>query len=510
MQLRFKLLTPVLAMALIVAFSGTAMADITCTVKQQPLGRGTATGHTEVLGDIEFECVAGATGDIDSATMTVEIGIPITNEDGYPAAGIEIIGSGVLFPAGDAREPTITDVDNEGGNINIGLPGMSVAADDAGSFILTGVLASLVDASLDDPLSATLSLSADPDYDFDNNPSAVLLNNVEDGLDDIEVDSEATILADGTVTGDIAITITEGYFDMLQSAAQFNSGSSTADQGTQVLLEFNNIPDGVEIGGCAVTAFEGEAAGVGIVAASYGVDPTAVDADDNTITITVASQNTNATSSFTLTCGAGDIDVSDDALPLVGTDPITVRASLAPSGDALDDGDVFDDPDDGGEVPRYVESFGNEETVAEVEPATTTLLVNYAAVLGDYNTGISVANTTTDHLDAAGAQDGTITFYLFPTDGDMLEWETSDNAEVGSGSDDDGVVSSGNNFTVEVGEILADLEEEGDFIGYIFIETNFTHAHGYAAVYNNSNFSVTTQILILTDLDRGVVESLGN
>ena len=190
-------------------------------------------------------------------------------------------------------------------------------------------------------------------------------------------------------------------------------------------------------------------------------------------------------------------------------------ASLAPDGDDLDGSDIYDDPDDEGEVPRYNETFGNEVEVLTVVPATTTLLVPFATSVGAFDTGLSVANTTMDPFgdDGAGGQDGTITFWLFPTGGDMVTWETSDNGEVGTGSDDDGIVERGDTFSVNVSEILTDAEFEDDFNGFIFIETQFTHAHGQAFITDYAGFASAANVLVLDNPligGRPTDESLGN
>ena len=94
----------------------------------------------------------------------------------------------------------------------------------------------------------------------------------------------------------------------------------------------------------------------------------------------------------------------------------------------------------------------------------------------------------------------------------MVEWETSDDADIGTGSDAAGLIKAGNNYTVNISEILTDKEFVGDFLGYVFIEAGFTHGHGYAAVYG-TDFSVTTQILVLPNPlsgGRPTAESLGN
>ena len=80
-----------------------------------------------------------------------------------------------------------------------------------------------------------------------------------------------------------------------------------------------------------------------------------------------------------------------------------------------------------------------------IAPASCTLLFPYAAFLiGDWNTGIAIANPsafTTTPLS------GSITFTLFPNDGDMVEYST-DGMSSGVGLDPDGFIPAGNTYTV--------------------------------------------------------------
>ena len=342
--------------------------------------------------------------------------------------------------------------------------------------------------------------------------STRVINKILTGLEDIEEDETAVVFADGTfLAGDtFDLTVTEAYIDMLRWWSQFNAGDATREQGTQVLLSFDGIPDGLSIESCAITAIDGfdGAAVVGDLVLSS----TTIDADDNTVTVTLTTTDLTDITDFTFECD--DFVADDDELPFA-TGAVLASASLAPDGDDLDGSDIYDDPDDEGEVPRYNETFGNEVEVLTVVPATTTLLVPFATSVGAFDTGLSVANTTMDPFgdDGAGGQDGTITFWLFPTGGDMVTWETSDNGEVGTGSDDDGIVERGDTFSVNVSEILTDAEFEDDFNGFIFIETQFTHAHGQAFITDYAGFASAANVLVLDNPligGRPTDESLGN
>ena len=80
-----------------------------------------------------------------------------------------------------------------------------------------------------------------------------------------------------------------------------------------------------------------------------------------------------------------------------------------------------------------------------IAPASCTLLFPYAAVLmGSWDTGIAIANPS------AGTDtplSGSLTFTLFPNDGDMVEYST-DGMSPGVGLDPDGSLPAGNTYAV--------------------------------------------------------------
>ena len=111
-----------------------------------------------------------------------------------------------------------------------------------------------------------------------------------------------------------------------------------------------------------------------------------------------------------------------------------------------------------------------------ISPASCTLLFPYAAVQGDleWNTGIAISNPS-------GFTDtplsGTLTFTLFPNDGDMFMHSTHGSSP-GVGLDVDGSLPAGKTHTVLLSEVLADAGMPGDFIGHFYVRTNFTGCRG--------------------------------
>jgi hypothetical protein len=145
---------PVLAVLLVFGLANTAFAQLSCSVASTPVSRDTDTGHTEVVGDLIFNCAAGTTA-TTTATITVDYGVTITNNTAYPAGKpINVVNqTGSFLGAGS---PVISAVTNATGQIVITVPGQAVPAN--GSFTLTGVLASL-NASGKTTLVANVSVS---------------------------------------------------------------------------------------------------------------------------------------------------------------------------------------------------------------------------------------------------------------------------------------------------------------------------------------------------------------
>ena len=139
-----------------------------------------------------------------------------------------------------------------------------------------------------------------------------------------------------------------------------------------------------------------------------------------------------------------------------------------------------------------------------IAPASCTLLFPYAVNLPDmnWNTGIAISNPSafTDT-----PLSGDITFTLFPNDGEMIVHQTSAMSS-GKGLDEDGSLPAGNTHTVLLREVLADAGMPMmDFIGHIYVRTNFTGCRGVGWV---TDFSTVNQAYLPyfgDNLDEGSV-----
>ena len=136
-----------------------------------------------------------------------------------------------------------------------------------------------------------------------------------------------------------------------------------------------------------------------------------------------------------------------------------------------------------------------------IAPASCTLLFPYAVSAGSWNTGIAISNPSafTDT-----PLSGDITFTLFPNDGEMIVHQTSA-MSTGTGLDEDGSLPAGNTHTVLLSEVLDDAGMPMEFIGHLYVRTNFTGCRGVGWV---TDFSTVNQAYLPyfgDNLDEGSV-----
>ena len=116
-------------------------------------------------------------------------------------------------------------------------------------------------------------------------------------------------------------------------------------------------------------------------------------------------------------------------------------------------------------------------TVIESTSATNTFLVPYALLsrpLGGYDTGFSIANTTSGD----DAQIGSVTF-SFPGDATLDDFESA-------------MVGPGQNLTILLSDILGATSL---YSGQVMITTNFTDAEGVAYISNFLTFTSASPLL---------------
>src|SRR5262249_23671277 len=81
--------------------------------------------------------------------------------------------------------------------------------------------------------------------------------------------------------------------------------------------------------------------------------------------------------------------------------------------------------------------------------------------------------------------------------GTAFQLVTSSTVKPGTGLSADGTLAAGGTWTVLLSELLTAANQTGDFVGYIFIRTDFLNAHGMATVTDFKTFSLASQVLVL-------------
>jgi hypothetical protein len=567
-----RLLMPMLVLGMLLTLSSMAFGQastVNCALSapQGASAHGVATGHTEPVGagateipsspgggTVRITCIN--TSSTTPATpgvvvLTVGFGVPITNTTAHPAAG-----QGIRVSAGTGNFDTtvnvgISSVNNSAGTVVIGLgtplttsatnpsAGITFAVSSTSTFDLQGVLLSLngktgnlaaslaatggvniTTASLEVITSVTPGL-ADPTVPTGTLPSVVTSIPTSSPLTAIAGGAAVLTSSGGGTKTNFTVRIQEAYASVFKESSQFNGGAvfplSPASD-TQVNIVFANIPSGFDISNCSATLTDtnGAAAPGGSPSASQNT----VSAGAPIITINFNTAVDQAVIDVLwVTCAK--VTVGSATLPLPTT-PITAQVTLGPIGAALSAG-TGNPPLTGlttGQIPRYQQLLQPTTplTVVIFPAANTVLLQNFAFVGPGYNTGIAVANTTTDPFGpssgGAPSSEGTVSFLLVKNDGTTKTYTTTTGSP-GSGLTGAGVVKSGSTYVVNLSELLSAASFGTTFTGYVFITANFINAHGAGTIYITSTgaAALSSPVVVLPSISsaapRASPESLG-
>jgi hypothetical protein len=201
--------------------------------------------------------------------------------------------------------------------------------------------------------------------------------------------------------------------------------------------------------------------------------------------------------------------VSSSALPLPATG-LTMTATFAPIGNAFGTSNaVITSP-----VPRFAAAeVPADKPLLGIGASNSVILVPYASRISasGYDTGLAVANTTTDPgstvmgFTKAVAQTNTATFYFYPQQVGSTAgtpWNTATSAtSSGTGLNASGQIPSGSSYTVLLSQLIADAQKTqtvpNDFQGYLIIVCNFTNAHVQYFISDFKTFSNGGQGIVL-------------
>jgi hypothetical protein len=316
------------------------------------------------------------------------------------------------------------------------------------------------------------------------------------------------------------VTVSEDHNDSWKSAAQTwtNGVGNPSANGTNVLYTFSGMLPGSIISNCVID-------NNGYTGSTWALTGSGIAGNNGTTTLVaellsqtlgeLGNQNT-----LTLSCGTSTANPAylKGASTGNATNPITVSMSTAPTGLALDPGPGggTNTPYDTGGVPRFSTTGGTVGPVTVINfiggaTAKTTMLIPFvtasgaaAPPAGTFNTGVAIANTTKDTnfgTDAQGAAvdtSGNVAFHFYPMDG-SAGFSITPTTGFGLAN---GVIPAGGTFLGNFSDILKAGNQSGSFSGYVFIQANFSHAHGSAFVYGGGaadRLTSAQDVLVISD-----------
>jgi hypothetical protein len=308
-----------------------------------------------------------------------------------------------------------------------------------------------------------------------------------------------------------------------------NSGQPTqaglADYGTRLKATFNNVPAGVTLyvsthdivndfavgpvpnfpnnqavlvlgetaidGGYTVSGNANTASTIGVAATQtqlYGfggtvpLAPVAVNSGTGTGEAVWEVINANPSATATINFGLYISYTANPAAnsPAAGTMSVTFSYAPTPSGAGVGftstTGSEASNLAPGSyTIPRFSDSLDITKTVAVISPCTTALLFPYLTNVDGLDTGLAIANTSSDNLGNAGAstvtaQAGSCSLWFYGPSAPTTAFTT---ASIPAGQDWTGLVSV---IAPGFGGTTAGVG------GYMIANCNFQYAHGFAFI----------------------------
>ncbi len=489
-----KTKTILIAAVMFLALSVSGFAQASFTVSSSPTAFVACCGETENAGQIAFQPRPGSLDSIPG-TITVTYPVRITNPS----------------------------------SINV----YSTAADFGGVPGIAPTVEGMVDPG--DPFTIIISVGAGGHYPYSINVDGVLVDTSQlpcgSGAADIKahVNSTGNLLTSGEQ--DIAViskimlalaspTATKVSFNAVTGepgslTAYYQVGESfpaafdavyMATNPKVIKLNIGKIPQGVQLT-FPVSSDDASASSIPNEAGMFQLSSSAGTPVSSPQVVTSAGSPTSvyymvATATDTTRIEYLRIPITVTAVgPYpIGPEAVSITAQMAPI-------DPYHEM-----IPRYIHAdkcVTASVTIMGIEGATTTLLIPYS--LNDdvgYDTGIAIANTTTDPGTAAMGfpqavrQAGTMTFYFYPQQGSPFSYTTAADSP-GAGLGADGKLATGRTYTVLLSELVAAAGSTDAFTGYVIVITNFTNAHGQYFVSDFQFFTNGALMLVLDNPDMG-------
>jgi len=476
------------------------------TVASVPETFVSCCGQTEKTGDIGFTAIPGSPDSV-AGTITVTYAVPVTNVAGT-AYGNGIWASSIGTSTGGAPIGTppvvgivsVTKQDSTGKGVVV----LSVAA--GGVYPYTITLSGVrVDVSGSCSGSVSANITSTGNLLTSGETNVAVISNVKNAL----ATPTATSVTINGVTGVqssavVPFAVNENFLDAF---GKIPTSDPSANMSKIIRLSVSKVPAQVSLS-FPLTA------GLFQLSSSNGTVASAAQTVNNAGSPTtvyyrlITDSNPGALESLSFNIGV----TNAGPYPLSGA-PVTISAHVAPI-DAT-----------GTIIPRFADLPECETPAVQILSiygASTTLLVPYAtnmSGLAGYNTGLAIANTTTDPgvaitgFKTAVKQAGAITFYFYPQTGTAFTYATTAGSP-GSGLNSDGTLKTGGSYVVLLDQLLKAAAQPLDFTGYIFIVTNFTNAHGQYFISDFGSFTNGALMLVVntsnTTTGRDGPESLNN
>jgi hypothetical protein len=502
-----------LAAMLVLALAPSSFAQVGITINNPASAGEVATNRAAETSDPVSQgagiTVSGsliAESDLTVTNLTITFPARITSDNADIGDADVPDGDEIRILSATGVFGTATLIDRTNTSITIQLIDANIPSNtNSGSFRIVGVRIN-ANSLADPPGPATASLSNSANNFFLNTTSFPVIADLGPGIGSVsqgaiadqEDEGSIQIFTNRQVTDAVAsAVITEGFAFAWRSEEQNEIDSGPADGvvATQIRIVVNGIPDDVTLNWEALYSED----------ADLLVDPPSgtVDSDDepdsNTITWTILDSDPTAVESLQINFTATPL-----MLPSVpSTGNITITATLAPNPDS---DAAANDLAPGDLVPTYTEAEVGPTTIGSIVAANTTMLITYALRQGPFDTGIQISNTTADPFGAAGGgatpTAGNFIFDFFPRNpaggaGTPFSLTTSSSTVFG-GLSSDGTLAAGGTFVALLSEVLSRTSFTGDFSGYIFVRANFLNAHGNATISDFANYSLATQVLVLS------------
>ena len=362
----------------------------------------------------------------------------------------------------------VTDVDE--GTVTVTMPGSG-----SQTITISGVRLDLREATA--PVTATFSGDANAFV----SGVATVISAIEDAL---EVESAPAQILTRGADGSATVTIKEAFASAFTAEADIlltlvgvpDEASLTvshAGHPTQAAIDADETADDADVAGNVTlntdTMIVDTAETTGMELSLTG------DGDKINITVSFTMPNAASTESLKLMFDLVATSEQEDLMLPLDEGMVEVWVTMAPTEkpDMVDmDTEYF--------AVNYIPADG--VVAFTIAPASCTLLFPYAVslplVMPPWNTGIAISNPSafTDT-----PLSGTLTFTLFPNEGEMIVHQTSAMSS-GTGLDEEGSLPAGKTHTVLLSEVLDDADMPGDFTGHFYVRTNFTGCRGLGYV----------------------------